>query len=567
MKQVTYTEPYIQFIEQILDSMKRGHLLCPQFQRTFVWEIKNQISLLESVKNGLPIGSIMVWKTTNLEIDYYEKISGFTFFDKQEIDPSKNSSKSYILDGLQRLTTLYVALNRKNTQEEDVENQTSFYYHLKKKIFLSNSQIKKENTSMLMPLNILLDNIALLKFQRNLFKIISNEQEVDELVNEIDAISAAFRQYKIPIIPVVTDDISVATNSFQRINSEGVKVNDLEMIHALTWKEKYDFNSEIERLKVEELDSFGWGEIPIDIIIKTIKLMLNKNIYKTDAIDLSKSILENKEIISVAVKYIRYTISYIGSNFKIPSFVFIPYSLQIVILAYIFKFSNDNSIQHNSEFHELIEDWFWFTSYTQAFSGMSDNDFKKCITDFEIMLNLGGSYWSNKKVVCEEFSINKKYNFRSVKTKLSVLNLARLQYEFFISNNLDNLYNPYESLNKFGTDAIMNIFSDRELLIDPFDNDKIHKSLSNKIILPPDYDLSYFKYINFYEEIEHKFLDGFDKGPILFNDKAYGINYSLQDIFDDHRFFYQRLSYLHETELKFFSSKALKFINHNLCDN
>lgn len=311
MKQVTYTEPYIQFIEQILDSMKRGHLLCPQFQRTFVWEIKNQISLLESIKNGLPIGSIMVWKTTNLEIDYYEKISGFTFFDKQDIDTSKNHSKSYILDGLQRLTTLYVALNKKNTQEEDVENQTSFYYHLKKKIFLSNNQIKKENFSMLMPLNILLDNIALLKFQRNLFKIISNEQEVDELVNEIDAISAAFRQYKIPIIPVVTDDISVATNSFQRINSEGVKVNDLEMIHALTWKEKYDFNSEIERLKVEELDSLGWGEIPIDIIIKTIKLMLKKNIYKTDAIDLSKSILENKEIITLAVRYIKQAIDFI----------------------------------------------------------------------------------------------------------------------------------------------------------------------------------------------------------------------------------------------------------------
>ncbi len=512
MKQVTYTEPYIQFIEQILDSMKRGQLLCPQFQRTFVWGISNQISLLESIKNGLPIGSIMVWKTTNLEIDYYEKISGFTFFDKNEFDISKNHSKAYILDGLQRLTTLYVALNKKNTQEEDVENQTSFYYHLKKKIFLSHSQIRKENYLMLMPLNILLDNIALLKFQRNLFKIILNEEEVDELVNEIDEISAAFRQYKIPIIPVVTDDISVATNSFQRINSEGVKVSDLEMIHALTWKEKYDFNSEIEKLKSEDLDSLDWGEIPVDVIIKTIKLMLNKNIYKTDPIDLSKSILENKGIISKAVYYIREAVDFIRYNLKVPSFIFIPYSLQIVILAYMFKYSDDALIKPNDELRELVADWFWFTSYTQAFSGMSDNDFKKCITDFEIMLTIGGPYWSNNKVSCEEFSVSEKYNFRSVKTKLSILNLARLQFDFYSLNNFSHYYDPYLLLNKYGIDAIVNLFSDREIIASPFDDKKLHKSLANKIILPPDYDVSNFKYINFYEHVDSLFIDGFNKG-------------------------------------------------------
>lgn len=196
---------------------------------------------------------------------------------------------------------------------------------------------------------------------------------------------------------------------------------------------------------------------------------------------------------------------------------------------------------------------------------MSDNDFKKCITDFELMLEIGGSYWSNKKVVCEDFSITKKYNFRSVKTKLSVLSLARLQYDYFISNNVDNFYDPYYLLNKYGTDSIMNIFSDRDLLTSPFDGDKIHKSLANKIILPPDYDLSHFKFLNFYEEIERKLLDGFDKGSYLFDDKAHGINYHHNDFFDENRFFYQRLSYLHEAEIKFFSSKALKFISHNLC--
>lgn len=561
MKQVTYTEPYIQFIEQTLDSMKRGQLLCPQFQRPFVWKISNQISLLESIKNGLPIGSIMVWKTNNLEIEYYDEISGYTFFDKNLIDISKINSKTYILDGLQRLTTLYVALNKKENNSENLENQTSFYYDLKRKVFLSEYQIKTLNNPMLMPLNILLDNVSLLKFQRSLYNFVLSEEELDELVNEIDEISAAFRQYKIPIIPVVTDDISIATNSFKRINSEGVKVSDLEMIHALTWKKEYDFNSEVERLKIKELDSLEWGDIPLDVIIKTIKLMLDKNIYKTDPVDLSKSIIEKPEIISDAIMYLKKAIYFVINYFHIPSYIFIPYSLQLVILAKFIRYSELNCTKLNVN---LVSDWFWFTSYSQVFSGMSDNEFKRCIFDFEIMLNLDSPYWSNKKIKNINFSYSEKYNFRSVKTKLSVLNLARLQS---VINNSNYEFYTDESfiiLNKYGTDAIINLFSERELLINPFDETKVHKSLANKIIASPELDLNEFKLHYFYDNFNSKFIDGFDKSRYLFDDKAYDIEYSNEFTLDSDMFFSQRLAYLNLQESIFFKSTAQKFLDKNL---
>lgn len=552
MNKLTYSEPYIQFIEQLLDSMKKGRLLCPKFQRPFVWKINQQINLLESIRDGIPVGSIMVWQTDKNDISYYRDISGYVFYE----DPTQDqllAPKKYILDGLQRLTTLYVALNKKSINSSNQENQASFYYDLKRKKFVSDNDYKELNNPFLMPMNILLDSMALLKFQRGLFEIIKSEDEIKEILNEIDELSASFRQYKIPVIPIVTEDIRLVTNTFHKINSEGVTVDTQSMIHALTWGNEYDFNDRIKEYCEKYLDK-NWGEISIDIIIKIITQNLNLNIYKTKPTVFGKAVLKNTEIIEDSIIALSKAIEFLKNHIGIPNLSLLPYIPQLIIIAHAFYKSND-FITTKSNI-SLINNWFWYTSYAEIFAGINDNEFNKRISDFIEMIYFNDVVWNSNRIKKPNVIYSEKYNFRSVRSKCSILNLARLQDK----NNTEGK-SAYELIREYGKDSILNIFNERHIIFNPYDEIKMHRSLSNKCIAAPNDNFYDFRKKYFYENNKKLFIDGFDMNEIVFDDKSLSIDYDDGVFLESEEFFSQRMDYLYEQEKYFMESTALAFFD------
>ena len=57
-------KPDIQRIEEIVTSVKDGYVRLPRFQRPFVWKRKEVLRLLDSIYKGYPIGSILLWNTS-----------------------------------------------------------------------------------------------------------------------------------------------------------------------------------------------------------------------------------------------------------------------------------------------------------------------------------------------------------------------------------------------------------------------------------------------------------------------------------------------------------------------
>lgn len=459
-----YTDPQILFIEQIVELMKDGLLLCPKFQRNFVWEAERQIELLNSIRNGIPIGSIMVWET-KIPVKCYGEIGSI----KLPV-VSDQVYKKYILDGLQRLTTLFTCLNRSENNNEF----NKFYYDLKKKKFFYNLDSKSKHEFM-MPMNILLDSVGLLKFQRNLM-LKQDLNNVEDIIDEIDQISAAFRQYKVPVIPISTDDIKLVTNTFQKINSKGVLVNAQEMIHALTWNgNDYDFNEEIEAHRNNFL-FLQWGDITEDILLKTIKVNLNLNIYKTDPTVVSSRINSNVSIIKNSVYYLKQAILFFKDDVLVPSINFLPYSFQLIILANAFYNLKVDYKELSLEQKNIISNWFWFTSYTEVFSGASDNEVKKIIDNFNENFKNNENYKHFKKLVSYDFEKNFSYNFRSVKTKRSILYFLKL---FSENKSFEETKRVVSILQKNGSSSFSNILESIEL--DEIDN-KFYPTIANKYI-------------------------------------------------------------------------------------
>ena len=90
-----------------------GGIFLPYIQRDFVWREERIYKLLDSLMRGYPIGTILVWET-NTPVNYRRFQNNYvpnTIDNDFYIDDGQHPiNRQYILDGQQRLQSLYIAM-------------------------------------------------------------------------------------------------------------------------------------------------------------------------------------------------------------------------------------------------------------------------------------------------------------------------------------------------------------------------------------------------------------------------------------------------------------------------
>jgi len=97
-------------IISLLNQIENDEVVLPAIQRNFVWEEEKIQTLMDSIVRGYPIGIILMWETyKDIQYRYFEKdfIDGNrpTFHDN-----TQNKKLKIVLDGQQRLQSLFIAL-------------------------------------------------------------------------------------------------------------------------------------------------------------------------------------------------------------------------------------------------------------------------------------------------------------------------------------------------------------------------------------------------------------------------------------------------------------------------
>src|ERR1035441_9318371 len=95
-------------LKKLLDECHSGDLQLPDFQRSFVWDEDRIKSLIASVSRAFPIGALMSLKT-----------GGQVNFKPRPVEGAPDELKNVLpdfllLDGQQRMTSLYQATDRKS---------------------------------------------------------------------------------------------------------------------------------------------------------------------------------------------------------------------------------------------------------------------------------------------------------------------------------------------------------------------------------------------------------------------------------------------------------------------
>ena len=103
-------------IKEALDKIHKKEFLLPAIQREFVWSTDQIERLFDSLLRGYPISSFLFWdvdRKNTSAYKFYEFIRDYHERDSRhnpKADVSGNTAVTAILDGQQRLTSLYIGI-------------------------------------------------------------------------------------------------------------------------------------------------------------------------------------------------------------------------------------------------------------------------------------------------------------------------------------------------------------------------------------------------------------------------------------------------------------------------
>ena len=105
--------PTAQKIDKLIKRIDEADIKIPAFQRGYVWKQDQVIELLQSVVNEYPIGSVLLWKSRD-KLRSTRNIAGYNIPDREDAYPV-----NYVLDGQQRLASIYGVFSQLVEQEDD----------------------------------------------------------------------------------------------------------------------------------------------------------------------------------------------------------------------------------------------------------------------------------------------------------------------------------------------------------------------------------------------------------------------------------------------------------------
>ena len=277
-------------LPDLLREIQSADIQLPDFQRGWVWDDDHIRSLIASISMSYPIGAVMLLQTGGDGAQFQPRpVEGVT------TDPNKKPDR-LILDGQQRMTSLYLALVSGNpvpTRTEKGDPIQRFYYldiarclstdadridavvslppdrrvtsDFGRKVELDVSTTEREFEQCLFPLNSLMDQSLYNTWRRGFQRHYRNQEARLDQFDAFEAeILGRFTAYRIPLIELLRDTPKEAVcQVFEKVNTGGVTLTVFELMTAIFAAHSFNLRSDWEQRKnrinehdvLEELDA------------------------------------------------------------------------------------------------------------------------------------------------------------------------------------------------------------------------------------------------------------------------------------------------------------------------
>jgi hypothetical protein len=299
-------------IEELVEQVKQGKLVLPEIQRDFVWSLQKIADLWDSIYRGYPIGQLLFWRTD-------KQIPSYSFFNADVLTADNiadklvfvakkpqwhhdhttdNAGRTIVLDGQQRITSLYLGLSEHGIKVQPQRNSRAHKIHLMKLgIFVgeqdehvSDESQEKQPTFAWKPIEEDPESEAYGKIKDTNYVSLVEALSGRRRVEQIQELKRRLRGSKAVMVPM-TDlsgmKMEDVLEVFQRLNNGGQKMSKSELFLAMWFGEE---KAENLRQQVNEMrDLFGDFNVRDDTITRILAVVfgersenLAKNEYSPD---------------------------------------------------------------------------------------------------------------------------------------------------------------------------------------------------------------------------------------------------------------------------------------------
>jgi hypothetical protein len=346
-------KPEVIHLTTLFRRIENGEIRIPRFQRNFVWARKNIIDLLESVYRGYPVGSLLFWRP----------LSATTISDTPDAFgkhiEAQSENLTYVLDGQQRLTTLY----RCFFGEKEFNSPFSVLFLLESKTFIHSSDFRGSTTETV-PLSALFSTREFLQQQQLLLSGPNGDAFADSAIR----LHSRFQEYMIPAVTIEGRDVSEVVEIFERVNRTGTTLGAVDFMRAVTWSAEFDLQGEVEHLAASFADT-GFV-IPQETLVKLVAISAGKEPTAEDMVSLRRAELgQLRDAVAMAEQSARRAIRFFKDNVGIGSYEFVPYEAQFLVVCRAFQ----STVELNNTAVALLVRWYWLSSFNESLRGSPDH--------------------------------------------------------------------------------------------------------------------------------------------------------------------------------------------------
>lgn len=282
-------------LRHLVDNIQRGDVALPELQRPFVWSNSKVRDLFDSMYRGFPVGYLLFWET------------GAELGARQIGVAGKEArvARWLIVDGQQRMTSLYSVMTGENVVREDYsESRVKLAFRPRDGHFFVSDATTEKNPEFLKDVTRLWKDyrgtvsefFGTYEAARGPLEAVQRNEWEDALDRVRDLQNFPFSVVE---LDSAVDEEQVA-EIFVRINSEGVKLNQADFILTLMsvfWDEgrkqleAFSRGSKIPSLS--SATSFNWyiSPSPDQLLRVTISLAFDRAVLKH-----AYSILRGKDL-------------------------------------------------------------------------------------------------------------------------------------------------------------------------------------------------------------------------------------------------------------------------------
>lgn len=372
---------YVNFtIKNLIKKIDNNEYVLPALQREFVWKPEQIERLFDSIMKGYPIGSFLFWNVQNENINKYEFYNILKEYHQRDarhntkINISHKDSVTAILDGQQRITSIYIALkgtysykikgawkNNDNAYPSrqlylnivspnlDTNKDVQFDFR-----FLTNEEAENftEDTLWYPVSDILQFEVGemftvIARYQELYRKNFPNEsvEKTSYIMNSLGTLHQMMEKDILAYYEENSQEIDKVLDIFIRMNSGGTTLTYSDLLLSLATAKWQNLNAREEIYSlVDELNMIGNGfNFNKDNILKAALVLTDKKNIKFRASNFDKqttNLIETnwektKKAISLAVNLL--------SNFGFNGDTLIANSVIIPVVYYLYKIDCPNN--------------------------------------------------------------------------------------------------------------------------------------------------------------------------------------------------------------------------------